>query len=66
LWVRGRGGAARHDPDDRLTTYRAKPGFSITAEPADTALPIVGDGWWFVVQRHLASHLHYAFRLRRC
>jgi bifunctional non-homologous end joining protein LigD len=48
--------------EDRLRTYRAKRGFSITAEPRGTAPP-QADGWRFVVQRHRARALHYDVRL---
>jgi bifunctional non-homologous end joining protein LigD len=46
---------------DRLTEYRAKRDFSLTAEPAGSD-PAAG-GSRFVVQRHRARRLHYDLRL---
>ena len=50
------------DPQERLSTYRAKRDFSVTAEPAGSPDVVTGSGR-FVVQRHRARRLHYDLRL---
>jgi bifunctional non-homologous end joining protein LigD len=50
------------DPQERLTTYRAKRDFSVTAEPAGSPDVVAGSSR-FVVQRHRARRLHYDLRL---
>ncbi|MBV8993119.1 MAG: ATP-dependent DNA ligase, partial [Pseudonocardiales bacterium] len=50
------------DPQERLSTYRAKRDFSVTAEPAGSP-DMVASTSRFVVQRHRARRLHYDLRL---
>ena len=48
-----------------LKEYRAKRNFSVSPEPQGTAAPTARRTreLYFCVQKHLASHLHYDFRL---
>jgi bifunctional non-homologous end joining protein LigD len=47
-----------------LTAYRRKRDFSVSPEPAGEAVrPRRGKPLFFCIQKHLASHLHYDFRL---
>jgi bifunctional non-homologous end joining protein LigD len=48
-----------------LKEYRAKRNFSVSPEPAgaEPKARKKGDALFFCVQKHLASHLHYDFRL---
>ncbi len=50
---------------DRLAAYRGKRDFARSPEPGGTALPRgeKAGARAFCVQKHLASHLHYDFRL---
>jgi bifunctional non-homologous end joining protein LigD len=50
------------DAQERLSTYRAKRDFSVTAEPAGSPHVVAGSSR-FVVQRHRARRLHYDLRL---
>src|SRR5256714_11922379 len=48
----------------KLTAYRRKRDFGITAEPrGGMIVPRLGRGLTFIVQKHDASHLHYDLRL---
>ena len=58
----------RAQPAERLSTYRAKRDFSKTPEPAGNGAPkrsakSKSKELYFCVQKHLASSLHYDFRL---
>jgi bifunctional non-homologous end joining protein LigD len=46
-----------------LKEYRAKRNFSVSPEPRGKALVRRKKNLFFCVQKHLASHLHYDFRL---
>src|SRR5690349_18079464 len=56
-------------PDRQLAAYKAKRNFAKTPEPSGNERPHVGKAGgsakalYFCVQKHLASHLHYDFRL---
>src|SRR6476469_6842603 len=47
----------------RLKEYQAKRNFSKTPEPSGDKPPRKRKELFFCVQKHLASHLHYDFRL---
>ena len=48
----------------KLTEYRRKRDFGITAEPrGGMIVPRLGRALAFVIQKHAASHLHYDLRL---
>lgn len=47
---------------DKLTRYKAKRNFAITAEPAEGGTESPG-ALQFVIQKHWASRLHYDFRI---
>ena len=46
-----------------LDEYKRKRDFAKTPEPEGTVAPRSGRELFFCVQKHLASHLHYDFRL---
>lgn len=52
-----------HDPDASLTTYRQKRDFRKSPEPTGRSPSKPAKQRFFCVQKHLASHLHYDFRL---
>jgi bifunctional non-homologous end joining protein LigD len=47
----------------KLTTYRAKRNFDVTAEPSGEAPVAAAERLRFVIQKHDATRLHYDFRL---
>jgi bifunctional non-homologous end joining protein LigD len=61
--------AERKSAAQRLAAYQAKRNFSKTPEPSgaaggeEKAADTAPEGRFFCVQKHLASHLHYDFRL---
>src|ERR1700732_3816161 len=46
-----------------LDEYRRKRDFAKSPEPAGRATARTSPKWFFCVQKHLASHLHYDLRL---
>ncbi len=47
----------------KLSTYRAKRDFKLTAEPSGDAAVAPADALRFVIQKHAATRLHYDLRL---
>ena len=47
----------------KLSTYRAKRDFKVTAEPSGEAKVALSNRLRFVIQKHDATRLHYDFRL---
>src|SRR3989442_13991056 len=54
---------AKASPKTRLKEYKARRNFSKTPEPSGDQKPKQHKDLFFCVQKHLASHLHYDFRL---
>ncbi len=50
-------------PVSKLSPYRKKRDFSVTAEPSGDVAPPGSDRLRFVIQKHAASRLHYDLRL---
>ena len=48
---------------EKLSTYRAKRDFKITAEPAGDLAVKTGERLRYVIQKHDATRLHYDLRL---
>src|SRR5580658_747047 len=62
-WRRGARRAEWPRMQEKLSTYRAKRDFKVTAEPSGAAKVRPSKRLRYVIQKHDATRLHYDFRL---